>query len=593
VVERGRLLWQFMHPYWKRYAGISGLNVLLAATEYAALALLMPILSSLARTAPISANSRLQIVLNHLISWIPVSNPLLAACLLMFGVATARFALQIAQQYAVTKTSGRIMQELRQRIFRLFASSDLDALLTEKQGRLVYILGTSPNKVAAALMRVPGLSASVVAAFGIFLLLVSIQWKLTLILTVVSTVFYLFVSHTTRSRIYLMGKRTAASATEANICLNEFVSGFKQITVANAVNRWTATNDALSKQISDLYAESNRLLEYPRYLMDFFAVLVVVTIIFLAQSRLGINLAAFLPTLGVFLVAFFRLVPHLANIGNAGVQVLSSLPDFELIRDVIHRPAPLRAPGTLPFKTLQREIRFDQVFFAHKDRGVLFEGLSFAIEKNKVTALVGKSGQGKTTILNLLLGFYRPLSGYIWADDTALADIDLTHWRDRIGFVSQDSFIFHATIAENISFNDPRYSRKDIETAAQVAYSHEFISEFPDGYDTVVGERGMRLSGGQQQRIAIARAVIRRPEIYIFDEATSSLDPISEKLVQQAIRALSQGHTTLIIAHRLSTIRDADNILVLEDGKISEQGTHQYLIEKQSRYWQMHETHEV
>ncbi|MFA5974906.1 MAG: ABC transporter ATP-binding protein [Elusimicrobiota bacterium] len=583
-----RQIWYFMRPYWQRYTVISALNVLVAATEYFTLALLMPILSVLAGTGPIATGSRIQSALERILSWLPTHNILLASCMMLLVVALVRFGTQLIQQYVVTSTSGRIMADLRKRIFNFYAGSELDSLLSQKQGRLVYILGISPNKVAGTLMRVPNLSASVVTSLGIFLLLLSVQWKLTFGLTFTAAGFYFLISKSTRRHAYATGKQMGAVSSDANITLNEFVSGFKQITVANAVGRWIRSNDTLSEQISDLYARTNRLLEYPRYFMDLFAVVLVTALISLASVRFGANLPSFLPTLGIFLAAFFRMVPHLSNIGNAGVLIISSLPDLEIVHGVLQQPPAVTVAGTTRFTTLKEAIRFEQVAFKHKDRGMLLDSLSFTLEKNKVTALVGKSGQGKTTIINLLLGFYRPFSGRIWVDRADLAEFDLTSWRSRIGFVSQDSFIFHATIAENIGFDDPRFNLADIEEAARIANAHEFITSFPEGYRTVVGERGMKLSGGQQQRIAIARAVIRKPEIYIFDEATSSLDPISERAVQQAIQALSQGHTTLIVTHRLAAVEHADHILLLQDGRILEQGSHADLLSRQDQYWELH-----
>jgi subfamily B ATP-binding cassette protein MsbA len=190
-------------------------------------------------------------------------------------------------------------------------------------------------------------------------------------------------------------------------------------------------------------------------------------------------------------------------------------------------------------------------------------------------------------MVNLILGFFEPSEGHILIDGVPLHEYRLETWLRRIGFVSQDPFIYHATIAANIKFGRNGFSWQSVRKAAEIANAQEFISELPQGYEAVVGDRGMKLSGGQQQRIAIARAVLHDPEILIFDEATSSLDTISEKLVQQAIENISKGRTVIIIAHRLSTIRHADKIVVLDQGRVIEEGTHQELLGGHGRYFEL------
>ena len=205
------------------------------------------------------------------------------------------------------------------------------------------------------------------------------------------------------------------------------------------------------------------------------------------------------------------------------------------------------------------------------------------IEPSQMTALVGHSGSGKSTISTLLTGVVRPTSGTIWLGGVSMADVDIATWRDQIGYVSQDTFVFHDTIRQNIRFGHD-YSDAEIIEAANLANAHAFIMELPDGYDTVVGDRGLRLSGGQRQRLAIARAIIRKPEVLILDEATSALDRKSEHLVQKAINKLAKQYTVVVIAHRLETIREADIIVVLKEGRVVDSGTHEALINRPGEY---------
>ncbi|MEG3880852.1 ATP-binding cassette domain-containing protein, partial [Microcoleus sp. herbarium19] len=214
----------------------------------------------------------------------------------------------------------------------------------------------------------------------------------------------------------------------------------------------------------------------------------------------------------------------------------------------------------------------------------ILQSMSLLALPGEAIALVGASGAGKTTLVNLLPRFYDPQVGQILIDGIDIQDVTLNTLRRQIGIVPQETILFSGTIAQNIAFGQSYYELKNVEKAAQIANAHQFISEFPDGYQTWVGERGVNLSGGQKQRIAIARAVLLDPRILILDEATSALDSESEALVQEALERLMRDRTVFIIAHRLATVRKADRILVLEKGRVMESGTHEELLEKGSRY---------
>jgi subfamily B ATP-binding cassette protein MsbA len=215
--------------------------------------------------------------------------------------------------------------------------------------------------------------------------------------------------------------------------------------------------------------------------------------------------------------------------------------------------------------------------------------VTFTAPAGSTTALVGSSGSGKSTLISLIMAFNRPTTGTILVDGHDLLSLRLAEYRRHLGVVLQDNFLFDGTVAENIAYGTPHASRADIERVSQVAHAHEFITQFERGYDTVVGERGVRLSGGQRQRVAIARAILADPRILLLDEATSSLDSESEAMIQDGLRSLRKGRTTFVIAHRLSTIRSADTILVLEHGEIVERGTHAELLALGGRYRQLHD----
>tara|TARA_B100000809_G_scaffold120047_1_gene118326 strand:- start:427 stop:1176 length:750 start_codon:yes stop_codon:yes gene_type:complete len=219
----------------------------------------------------------------------------------------------------------------------------------------------------------------------------------------------------------------------------------------------------------------------------------------------------------------------------------------------------------------------------------VLKSVSLIAEPGTTTALVGSSGSGKSTLLSLIMAFNRPTSGRVLVDGRNLDQIKLSDYRENLGVVLQENFLFDGTIAANIAFANRNATLEEIRTASRIAHCDEFIEQFQAGYDTIVGERGVKLSGGQRQRVAIARAILADPRLLILDEATSSLDSESESLIQDGLRALCQGRTTFVIAHRLSTIISADQILVLEGGEVIERGTHAQLLAEKGRYTQLYE----
>jgi subfamily B ATP-binding cassette protein MsbA len=238
---------------------------------------------------------------------------------------------------------------------------------------------------------------------------------------------------------------------------------------------------------------------------------------------------------------------------------------------------------------IQGEIRFENVGFEYREGLPVLKDISFVAPAGASTALVGSSGSGKSTLISLVLTFNRPKAGRIWIDGRDLSTVPLRDYREQVGVVLQDNFLFDGTIRENISYSRPSATLDEIREVSRIAHCDEFVEEFPEGYDTIVGERGVKLSGGQRQRIAIARAILADPRILVLDEATSSLDSESEAMIQDGLRSLRAGRTTFVIAHRLSTIVSADQILVLEHGEIVERGRHEDLLARGGRYRELYD----
>jgi ATP-binding cassette subfamily B protein len=234
--------------------------------------------------------------------------------------------------------------------------------------------------------------------------------------------------------------------------------------------------------------------------------------------------------------------------------------------------------------SVRGEVEIRNITFAYRDRSVVIEHLSLHIPAGQTIAIVGSTGSGKSTLVKLLLRLYETQTGEITLDGIDIRDLQLVDLRRAIGLVSQDVFLFHGTVRENIAYGNPAATDREVVAAAKIAEAHEFIWQLPQGYETIVGERGQKLSGGQRQRIAIARAILKDPPILILDEATSAVDNETEAAIQRSLEKITLNRTTIAIAHRLSTIRNADRIYVMEQGRIVEQGQHEQLLEQQGVY---------
>jgi len=283
------------------------------------------------------------------------------------------------------------------------------------------------------------------------------------------------------------------------------------------------------------------------------------------------------------------LIAPIVQMSNIGSQITEAFAGLDRMEEVLS----LEKEGEESDRCeeliqLQGNISFKNVHFSYEEDKEVLKDISFTADAGSVTALVGTSGSGKTTIAGIAASFLKPQSGYVSVDGVDLTKIKLSSYRSKLGVVLQDDFLFEGTIKENILFPRPDATQEDLQTAVKAAHVSEFADRFDDGLNTLIGERGVKLSGGQRQRVAIARALLANPKILILDEATSNLDTESESFIQESLSHLMKGRTTFVIAHRLSTIRRADQILVIEEGKIAEQGTHDELIEKKGRYYELY-----
>ena len=297
-------------------------------------------------------------------------------------------------------------------------------------------------------------------------------------------------------------------------------------------------------------------------------------------------------TLGTFFTYIFflgLLVAPVFQIVAIGTQITEAITGLERTREILNESMEDQDPKrTVVLGRIEGRAELDEVHFSYETNKEVLHGISFTSEPGTVTALVGPSGSGKSTIIGLLAAFYTPTKGRVLVDGVDLSTVKLSSYRTQLGVVLQETFLFDGTIRENVAYGRPTASEEEILAACRIARVDEFAEGFEKKYDTIVGERGVRLSGGQKQRVSIARAILANPRILILDEATSSLDSESESLIQEGLRYLMRGRTTFVIAHRLSTIRRAEQILVVQDGRILERGTHETLYAAQGRYYELY-----
>jgi subfamily B ATP-binding cassette protein MsbA len=289
----------------------------------------------------------------------------------------------------------------------------------------------------------------------------------------------------------------------------------------------------------------------------------------------------------VMFLAF--MIAPIVQLVSVGTQLTEAMAGLDRTREIFaEREEDGDPTRSLTLPTHSGDVRFVDVGFSYVPDKTVLHGISFDSKPGTVTALVGSSGSGKSTIISLICGFHTAQSGAVLVDGHDLATVKLSSFRQQLGVVLQETFLFDGTIAENVRFSRPNATQEQLLNACKIARVDEFADRFPEGYDTIVGERGVKLSGGQRQRLSIARAILADPRILILDEATSSLDSESEALIQAGLNFLMQGRTTFVIAHRLSTIRKADQILVIEDGRILERGTHDQLYAMNGRYFDLY-----
>ena len=579
-----RILWFFMRPYRFLYGVILLVSLLASVLESVSLAAFFPIFQIVMGQAGGPSGGGLLGALSVAVRRLPCGDPLTAAAVVLVTVMLLKAAFTLAREMLIAHASGTALYALKNRLVRQYADSPYEVFVDTKQGTLLYQCLKAPDTIAFLLLRSPQVLSELMKMTAIIAVLL-ITWPVaTGVLVVIGAGYNWLTQQMARRISYNAGKSRAAAAVEQMHVASEFFRGIRQIIACCTRPAWLAKFEQAGRRYRDLFIKDQVWLAAPVSVMEVTAVFVFTGALMLIRLHGAEQVAARLPMLGVFGMASLRLLYSLTSFGRIKMELAGRLPDAETAYRVITEPPTPRQDGSRVFASLSDRIQFEEVGFAHRGHPPLLQGLSLTVKQGETVAIVGPSGAGKTTLINLLLGFFEAGSGRITIDGVPLTEYRLETWLARVGFVSQDPFLFHGTVAENILFGRSRFSAQDVVRAAHIANAHDFIAGLPQGYDTLVGERGMKLSGGQQQRIAIARAILGEPQVLIFDEATSHLDAVSEQQVQDAIERVAEGRTVILVAHRLSTVQRADRIAVLQDGRVVEEGTHDMLLRRQHHY---------
>jgi ABC-type multidrug transport system fused ATPase/permease subunit len=499
--------------------------------------------------------------------------------------ALAAFALAqvlgVAAQRAITEMRKRVHAHIERLPVSYFDSMKTGQLIS----RIMQDAEGVRNLVGTGLVQLTG---GLVTASMCLVVLLYLNWQMTLITIAVLAVFGGVLSVAFKKLRPLFRERGEIQS-QVTGRLSESLGGIRVVKAYTAEKREKLV---FAKGAHKLFRNIAQSMTGVSFVMAFSSMIIgaIGMVIFLVGGSAVMRNEMTLGDLFMYAAFTGMMAMPVVELASIGTQITEALAGLDRIREVLDlKSEDAEDQGRASVGPLRGELEFQNVGFEYQPGTPVLKGISFHAPAGSTTALVGSSGSGKSTLISLVMNFNQPNQGRILADGRDLATLKMREYRSNLGVVFQDNFLFDGTIAENISFAQPGASRQQIEEACQIAHCSEFIERFEKGYDTVVGERGVKLSGGQRQRVAIARAILADPKILILDEATSSLDSESEAMIQQALHHLRTGRTTFVIAHRLSTIRSADQILVIEGGEIVERGNHSSLMALGRRYRELHD----
>jgi ATP-binding cassette, subfamily B, bacterial MsbA len=583
------------------YRGLLGLGLvttfLASLLDGFTLVILIPLLKHLFGTAGElrTGSSRLEAFMDRLVEpLVAGATPAQAAGRLVVVLAVG-LLLKNALSYASAQISVRaqegLVRDLRSRLFSHLLTLDLGFFQRVQGGQLISGLITEVDQtktvITASLL---SFFQNVIVVATTLVILSQISVRLT-VLTLAFVPFLVFGLQKLLRRLRAHARARTHERGEITAMATERLGAIRLIRSYGEEQRESGRFAAQAERYRKRVIRTQRFSSLTSPLTEVFAGFMVILIIWAGTKPSLVGLAGPLApqAIIVFLMAALKLTSPLKTIASFPAQMALTLASAERVFEFLDQPASeVDRPGEEPAR-FERELVFDRVSFRYGDGDLVLSEVSFRLSRGRVVALVGPSGAGKTTAADLLPRFHDPSSGQILMDGVPLTRLTRRSIRSLMGVVSQDTVLLNDTVHANIAYGSPQATREQVEAAALAANAAGFIAALPERYDTVLGERGTRLSGGQRQRIAIARALLRDPPILILDEATSALDTESERLVQQAIERLMRDRTVLVIAHRLATVRNADEIVVLDAGRVVQRGTHEELLRTSGLYRRLYD----
>ena len=508
---------------------------------------------------------------------------------LMTGAILALILLKNLATYANALVSGALKRSLssglQEQGLRLLLDVDVDFFVKNSIGNIVNNLNNEIYRAGRAVTTIAkAISVSITTLVFVGMLLWT-SWQITIVSTALMAIVVL-MNQITMGRSKLYGTQLSTISKQYSTIFLDMLGGMRLVRSSAAEDLEYERIRYLirSREQADFKSQANSALVEP--VSEMTGMIALVCIVLVGRAFLGSEVEALTTVLLVYLFILFRTLPLITQLNSARNQLANLSSSLEIVHDFLQRDRkPFMRKGAIPYTSLQEGIHFNHISLSYPGHEkVVLKDVDLYLPRNTTLALVGSSGAGKSTMADLLPRFYDPTAGCILVDGVDLRELDARSLRRSMGIVSQDTFLFNTSVRNNIAYGCPQATDAEIFEAAKRANAYEFIIQLPDGWETQLGDRGVLLSGGQRQRIAIARALLQDPEILILDEATSALDTVSERLVQEAIDNLSRDRTTLVIAHRLSTVQKADQIAVMDQGRVVELGSHDELLAKNGYY---------
>ncbi|MDW6021998.1 ABC transporter ATP-binding protein [Mesorhizobium sp. BAC0120] len=582
LFDRMRRLFRLAEaPSWAGPTIIS-LGLAAAVLEGAGLFLFIPLVQSLGATAQ---RGSWQPLFDRLLSPVPPGY-LTAVLVAMLCISILlKIAVNLVNTWVTSYVDGLVAHQLRCRVFEQTISSCIDYRVENKRADIVTTIANNTWKLSQGL----SLSYRLIICACTFAVFVLLMLAISVSLTMLSMAFLLLAASAIRfatRRADETGKAVVEENKQFGLRMWESINSLQLI-------RAFAREDYESKrlrQVSDRVRQRllrlDMLWAAPGPVSEM-SIAVMIGILILVAEKTGTGIAA----LAAFLSLLYRLQGPVRELLQSKIALDGIGAAIDDVDDFLHATdTPFLASGNMPAPPVRQGVEFRDVSFRYAPSEPLaLDRISFRIEAGKTTAIVGESGAGKSTVLSLLFRFRDPSSGEIFADGTALPEFDLNSWRERLSVMSQEVYLFNDTIAANIGYADFDADLGRIREAARIARADDFISRLPDGYETRIGDQGMRLSGGQRQRIALARAILRNPDILLLDEATNALDIENEQAFQLALEQFSRNRTVVVIAHRLSTVRAADQIIVMSKGRVVEIGAPDQLLKRPGHFARLYD----